>query len=223
MKILKKIPHKQLKPILMLVTLIIVVSSYFFGYQKYSGKAELLEKENKVLINDRNELQEKNKNKEALIEEINEMKDRKKLIMDIFPSDLTQDKNIVFINNLANNTGMEIMGINLSDNELFYPAKGLDVSDTDDLLGYKTKITISYSSTYEDLKECLSYINNYNERMNIPTYSATFNNTSGNLSGTMTIDLYSLSGGDVEFEDPLIEGIPIGRDNIFKTFETSID
>ena len=47
MEKLKQIPQKQLKLILILVTLIIVVCSYYFGYQKYSSMAEVPDKENK--------------------------------------------------------------------------------------------------------------------------------------------------------------------------------
>lgn len=219
MEILKKIPQKQVKFILVLLTLIIVVCSYFFGQQKYSKKAELLKKENISLTNEMNELQQKNRNKDVLIKEINEMNDRAKLLIDEFPSELTQDKNIMFIHNLSNHTGMDIKGINLSDNELFYPIVGQSTPDMEDLLGYKAKITISYSSTYEALKRCIKYIHDYDERMNIPGFSASFDHATGNLSGTMTIHVYALCGMDKEFNDAIIDGVTKGKDNIFGTFE----
>ena len=63
----------------------------------------------------------------------------------------------------------------------------------------------------------------YDERMNIPTFNAAFNHTTGKLSGTMTIDMYALSGTGKEFVDPVIDGLPLGTDNIFGTFEKPID
>lgn len=223
MEKLKQIPQKQLKLILILVTLIIVVCSYYFGYQKYSSMAEVLDKENKVLITNRNELQEKNRNKDVYINEINEMKDKVAALLNAFPSGLTQDKIIMFIYDLANNTGVELTSINLGDTEPFYPTSGPDIADIGELMGYRAKVTLSYSSTYEDLKKWVSYIHDYDERMNIPTFNAAFNHTTGKLSGTMTIDMYALSGTGKEFVDPVIDGLPLGTDNIFGTFEKPID
>ncbi|NLO08995.1 MAG: hypothetical protein GX129_03895 [Clostridiales bacterium] len=223
MEKLKQIPQKQLKLILILVTLILVVCSYFFGYQKFSSKAEKLEKENKILINNRIELQQKSMNKDTLIDETNEMKEKIDLMLDEFPAGLTQEKIIMFIYNLANNTGMEISALHLNELELFYPVSGPEVVDTDGLMGHNTKVTISYSSTYEGLKKWVDYIHNYEERMNIPSFSAAFNHTTGKLSGTMIIDLYALSGTNKEFVDPIIEGLPIGTDNIFGAFDSPID
>lgn len=219
MEILRKIPQKQVKFILVLFTLIIVVPSYFFGQQKYSKKAELLKKENINLTNEMNELQQKNRNRDDLIKEINEMNDRSKLLIDKFPSELSQDKNIMFIHNLSKHTGMDIKGINLSDSELFYPIVSQNTPDMEDLLGYKSKITISYSSTYQGLKKCISYIHGFDERMNIPGFTASFDHATGNLSGTMTIDVYALCGTDKKFDEAIIDGVSVGKDNIFGTFE----
>lgn len=223
MEKLKQLPQRQLKLILILVTLILIVGSYFFGYQKFSNKAEQLDRENKMLINQRIELQQKNMNKDAIIDETKEMKEKTKILMDSFPRGLSQEKSIMFIHSLASNTGMEIGSINLSELELFYPLSGPEEVNIDQLMGHKTKVTISYSSTYEGLKKWISYIHDYDERMNIPSFSAAFNHTTGKLSGTMMIDLYALNGSDKEFKDPVINGVPIGTDNIFGSFDIPID
>lgn len=223
MEILKKIPQKQIKLIIVLVTLVIIVFSYFFGYRKYDNKAEIINKENRLLISSKNELKEKHKKKDALVENIKEMKERIMLIDNEFPSGLAQDKSIMFIHNLSNYAEMNIKLISLNDNKLFYPATGFEVSDNGGLKGYKTSVTISYASTYEGFKKCIDYISNYKDRMNIPNFNAAFDNTSGNLSGTMTIDMYALSGMDKKFEETIIEGVLIGTDNIFGTFENPMN
>lgn len=238
MDISKKIPHKQLKLLIVLATLLTVVCSYYFGFQKYNKKAELLEKENRTLTVQRNELIDKNSKMAIMTEEINIMKGSYEALLDKFPSDLTQDKNIMFIYNLAKHAEMEIKVISLGENELFYSPLGysnttLDAStesnDTtqatnrEDILGYKTMVTISYSSTYEGLKKCISYINDYKDRVNVSSITAAFDQTSGILSGTMTINLYALSGTDKEFEEVVIDTVPIGTDNIFGTFEGPMD
>ena len=71
---------------------------------------------------------------------------------------------------------MELTSINLGDTELFYQ-HGTGYSDIGELMGYRAKVTLSYSSTYEALKKWVSYIHDYDERMNIPTFNAAFNHT----------------------------------------------
>lgn len=219
----KLLPQKQLKLIIILLTLILIVGSYFFGYQRFSNKAEQLDKENKLLINQRMELQQKSTNKDALINETEEMKEKIKTLLNEFPRGLLQEKSIMFIHDLANNTGMEIATINLSELELFYPLSGPEEPNEEQLMGHKAKVTISYSTTYEGLKKWISYIHDYDERMNIPSFSAAFNHTTGKLSGTMMIDLYALNGSGKECKAPVINGVPIGTDNIFGSFDIPID
>lgn len=224
MDLLKKIPQRQVKRFLILITLLIIAASYFFGYQKFSKKTDLLIDENRTLTSERNELQQKNNNKENIIRETEEMKEKIEYLLNQFPSTLTQDKTIMFIHNLAEHAGMTIKMIGLSENELFYPLSGPDgSSDTDQLLGFKTKVTISYESTYEGLKNCIDYIHSYKDRANIPSFNASFDHATGNLSGTMSIDFYALAGIDREVKEETIDGVRIGTDNIFGTFENLTD
>lgn len=238
MGILKKLPQKQVKLIIVLVSLLIVACAYFFGFQRFNKKAELIRKENISLTTQRNELMEKSRNEAAMTEEINIMREKYELIIDEFPSDLTQDKSIMFIYNLSKLANMEIKVIGLSEKELFYSPMGytdtpieantegddtVEASSSQVLLGYKTSVNISYSSTYDGLKKCISQINDNKDRMNVANFTAAFDQTSGILSGTMTIDFYALSGTDKEFEETIIDTIPIGTENIFGTFEIPMD
>ena len=87
------------------------------------------------------------------------------------------------------------------------------------LTGYKTAVTIAYQTTYGGLKKSIRYINDYKERMNIMNLTASFDNTTGNLTGIMTIELYAVSGGGRVPEKPVINGVQLGTDNIFGAFE----
>lgn len=240
MNIIKKTPQKQVKLILVLVTLLIVVLSYFFGFQKFNKKAELLERENRTLTSERNELLEKNRNKATMTEEMDIMRERYEQLIDEFPSDITQDRTIMFVYNLAKYAGMEVKVIGLGENELFYSPLGYNntpleatteitdvtqTSNNEGILGYKTRVNISYSSTYEGLKKCINYINDDKDRMNVSSFTAAFDQTSGILSGTMIIDFFALSGTDKELDEAVIaiDTVPIGTENIFGTFEAYID
>lgn len=59
MNILRRIPRRQLKLMVVLISLLLVAGSYFFGFQRLNKKAEALKKENITLTSERNELLER--------------------------------------------------------------------------------------------------------------------------------------------------------------------
>lgn len=89
--------------------------------------------------------------------------------------------------------------------------------------GYKTAVTIAYQTTYEGLKKSIRYINEYDERMNVIDLTASFDNTTGNLTGVMTIELFAVNGRDRVPEEPVIPGVQLGTDNIFGSFEIPLE
>ena len=90
------------------------------------------------------------------------------------------------------------------------------------LKGYQSSITINYQTSYSGLKKAIDFINNYYEKMRIQSITAAFDSTTGNLTGTIIIDLFMLSGEGREAEPFDINGIEIGTDNIFGTFELPV-
>lgn len=91
------------------------------------------------------------------------------------------------------------------------------------ITGYETSIVLSYRATYEGLKKCIEYINNYDEKMNISELNAAFDSTTGNLTGTLTVTMYALEGAGRKYIEPQIAGVNLGTDNIFGTFELPLD
>jgi outer membrane murein-binding lipoprotein Lpp len=90
------------------------------------------------------------------------------------------------------------------------------------ITGYQTAITLNYQTNYEGLKKCVDYINRNEDKMTIHDLSASFDSSTGNLTGSMTINLYSITGTDKVYEEPEINGGRIGTKNIFGTFELPV-
>ena len=85
---------------------------------------------------------------------------------------------------------------------------------------YRYPVTISYTTTYQGLKQAINYINNYGERMTIDSVSVAFDESTGLLEGTMVLNLYTLSDSvKPHYTIPQISGIPIGNPNIFGTYQ----
>lgn len=97
----------------------------------------------------------------------------------------------------------------------YIKGKTMDLNIT----GYTTSIVLTYQASYQGLKKCIEFINNNKEKMNITEISAAFDNTTGNLTGTLTISVYALAGIKKGEEEVTIPGIDLGMDNIFNSIE----
>lgn len=88
-------------------------------------------------------------------------------------------------------------------------------------IGMKSAVNISFKTTYAGLKKAIDYINKNHDRMTIGELNATYDTDTGNLSGSMVINMYILSGLGIQktYEPPNLEDIVTGKDNIFGTLK----
>lgn len=256
---MNKITEKEKRLLLILVTVLILVGSYQFGYQKYHTLAVNIESENQELTGKLMELQQKQVKKQKMIEETTEYVSKTRAILDQFPQLLTQEKNIIFVTELEQNADIKVDSIAFNELTLFYTPDGVPTTETTNatqtdvlsetessiqegsnnveeennfntetkandnikngsVTGYKSTIILTYQSTYEGLKKAIDYINTYHEKRHISDITASFDMTTGNLSGTINIVLYEADGG-ISYEPPILNNIGVGKDNIFGTFE----
>lgn len=85
--------------------------------------------------------------------------------------------------------------------------------------GYNCVVSIDFKVSYVGLKDSIDYINNYTERMNIRELKMSYDMNTGNLSGTMLINMFQLANAGKAEEEPAIAGVSIGKNNIFGTIE----
>ena len=87
--------------------------------------------------------------------------------------------------------------------------------------GMKSTVSISFKTTYEGLKKTIDFVNESSRRMTIGELNTTYDTATGNLTGSMTINMYMLTGSGVEktYEPPAMDDIKTGRDNIFGTLK----
>ena len=83
------------------------------------------------------------------------------------------------------------------------------------MTGLVSSININFQTTYEDFKKLVDYINNYPEKTSISNASLSYDSSTGELIGSMTINRYALTGTGKVYEEPYIGDISIGTDNIF--------
>ena len=245
----RRISEKDLKLIISLFAILILVGSYQFGYRKFTARAEELYSENEELDAKFDELSSLQGSKGDYLSQIDEMQGNIKAILDKYPAALTQEKIMMFLLELEEYADMDINNISFQDVNQFYSttnsSENSEVSIQNDqdnintlnqeetseddikyedlvITGYQTAIVINYRTNYKGLKKAIDYINKNEDKMNINDLSASFDNTTGNLTGSMTINLFSIMGTDKVYEEPKINGGRIGTDNIFGTVEAPV-
>ncbi len=91
--------------------------------------------------------------------------------------------------------------------------------DMRQIKGYESTLTITFKVSYEGLKKCIDYINNYPEKRNIDEITLSYDSETGNLNGSMKINMYNLIGTGKEFSEPTMGNVGIGLENIFGTID----
>ncbi len=82
---------------------------------------------------------------------------------------------------------------------------------------YSTPLAMTFTSTYDGLKNILEAIPVNQNKQSIESVSAAFDTTTGNISGTITLNKFYLIGANRTYIEPNITGVPTGTDNIFGT------
>lgn len=86
---------------------------------------------------------------------------------------------------------------------------------------YKAPITFSFALTYSAAKDWIKEVLEDREnKKSITNLTLNYEEQTGNIRGTMVINMFSLTGTDRIYEAPDIPGIGVGTDNLFKSSET---
>lgn len=166
---------------------------------------------------------------------------KKEELMNRFPSDIPQEASLLFMDNTEKKIPVSLYQVGFGEDVAMQmtsaptqeaidqvEADTGDVTDdsvyadttsqtavTSGLTGISTSTDFSYTAGYEEFKEFLDYIENYNDRMVITSLTASYAMDMNQVNGNFTLIQYALKGEDrnpVSFLEPeMIQG----TNNIF--------
>lgn len=87
---------------------------------------------------------------------------------------------------------------------------------------YRNQDTLQFVTTYKGLKNAVKYLNTQTGRITIDNINASFDSSSGNLAGTMVINLFSMDNAGITYVEPDAGKVKLGTQNIFGTIETPV-
>ena len=84
---------------------------------------------------------------------------------------------------------------------------------------YRTQVTMQFNGTYAGLKEAVTYLADQNGRMTLDNVNASYDTSTGNLTGTIIVNMFSMTGTGNSYSEPDAGDVTYGTDNIFGTIE----
>lgn len=226
---------KDIQLLLIVFGILIAFSSWQFVYKANEEKTNKIKTENTGLQATVHDLEVLDAKKDEFLSEIEKMKTECVGITNSFVSGLLAEDEIMYLYNMelvdandvkvptvsmgeaaevpyiAASTSTDTAATNTTDTatatETFQPVdEGIKL--------YNSETTVSFTTTYNGLKNVVRYVYEIPARKAISSVSLAASED-GYLSGTMNLNFYCMTGTDVPYSYISIPGVPIGTDNIF--------
>lgn len=119
----------------------------------------------------------------------------------------------------------EIEGTDTKAEEALADATEAAVSDVADLTDltvlFRRLDTLQFNGTYDSLKDAVDYLASRSGRMTLDSVDASFDASTGNLIGTITVNMFSMTGTGSTYTEPDAGSVALGRKDLFGTIDAA--
>lgn len=96
-----------------------------------------------------------------------------------------------------------------------------DSLDLNSVALYRVKNTMEFNGTYQELKDLVDYLAADASRLTIDSVDIDFSASTGDLGGTVVVNMYSMTGTGRDYVTPDVSSVVLGNHNLFGTLTTS--
>lgn len=218
-----KVSKRDLYLLLALAGIIIVFCAWQFGFKNMSAKTETLRADTAVVQAEIDKYSAVKNNIDIYQKGIEDATNRIADILRKFPTNVLTEDAIMLGRELErDNDTTYVSGTTIGETLNTYTAQSSPVDASAAPITYqlfKSKIVLSYTTSYKGLKDMFDYIAGHTNRMSIDNFSVSYDTSTGLLSGTSTVEMCYVSGSDKAYVEQNLSGVKIGTDNIFSTVE----
>lgn len=234
--------------LIILLGFLIPVGVYFFVYNNFTEKTAALNGQNAVLQTEVDYLQDLADHKQEYIDETENMQVSIAEIKTHFPAEYKPEDDILYVVGLENDYGTKVPSMTMGLSSMIEVAapeapmpeaapvetdiESLDAEvavaegDTVDAPApqislFTTPVAVTMQSSYRSLKDIIYKLNNDPNRKSIDAITAVFDTETGQLAVSLAYSAYSLTGTETTYQEPVVNGIFYGTNDIFKTGEKS--
>lgn len=223
----------NIKILLFIAAVAILGLTYLYVFKDNMSDADSIHSEVESLQARYDELMEKQKDRDMYEEKTAEFNKKFAERLAYFPATLDQEISVMFVKGLTKDEGnlqFDVKSVGLGQPQSFYSlsaAASADVSssdsaetDTQDAVAsgnyecMSAAFPLSYTGSYEGLKDFIDYIMNYKYRMNISSFNISYNSSDDTYSGSVALNAYCITGGGRE-ADKVDVDVKEGVSNIF--------
>ena len=119
----------------------------------------------------------------------------------------------------------EVEGTDTKAEEALADATEAAVSDaadlTDQTVLFRRLDTLQFNGTYDCLKDAVDYLASRSGRMTLDSVDASFDASTGNLIGTITVNMFSMTGTGSIYTEPDAGSVALGRKDLFGTIDAA--
>ena len=119
----------------------------------------------------------------------------------------------------------EVEGTDTKAEEALADATEAAVSDaadlTDQTVLFRRLDTLQFNGTYDSLKDAVDYLASRSGRMTLDSVDASFDASTGNLIGTITVNMFSMTGTGSTYTEPDAGSVTLGRKDLFGTIDAA--
>lgn len=205
----------NIKIILVLLAIAMVAGVYMYVFKPNRDDTESLESDIAALETRLADLKEKEKYRDQYVADTKDYYKRFDEIVAYFPATLDQEISIMFMKGaeVARNGEFSLNTVGLGRVNQFYTLGGTSNVPN----GYvcsQAAFPVSYTGTYNGVKEFIDYIMAYQYRMNISSINIAYNTEEDIATGSISMNAYAVAGGDREADKVEVD-VENGVDNLF--------
>lgn len=203
-----------------LLGILSVVCSYFLVFWPTMEKADALETENERLQAQITDLTIKTDSKDSYVADTEQMRQEIDAVYQRFPVDVREEDGILLAVNQEQIAPMMIDSINMTACEPVVLPESAGENGASSLL-MRRNVTIHYLVSYDGLKRSVKNIGAQDNRMSIQNLAVAYDESTGLLRGTTSVDMYCVPGQPgKEYVQPGFSSVLVGTDNIFGSLES---
>ena len=223
-----KITRRDLGVIMILVGILSVFLVYQMNFKDMQTQVEALQEEQKNLKTQIDDLQPVKDNAPFYTSMMERFKDELTDIVAEFPVNILYEDGIMYVVELEENEdfNVSIPSFTVSEAAVSQTVEGAgSLTGLTYTLGQST-MSFSYTAdSYQDMKDFVDYVySDVDNKRTITNVSMVFDNTTGEVSGSVNINMYVMSDGSSAYEQIELPLDSLGVENIFgEVQETEAD
>lgn len=223
-----KIDKKAINLIIGLIGIIILAVAYMAIAKPMKEKTAQIEAENVGLKEKAEEYEAINAQKSKYEQGIVDFTSTREELLSAFPAGMTKEDEIMYWANMerANYSVLNIDNLVMSSwSEVFVDGQPSHSSEegATQLHLYSAPVNYTYKATYQGIKDMVSYVFAQTDKKSIENLTASYDTQTGNLTGTIDINMYYMEGTGNEYKPYSIPSVPTGVTDVFHSNEILSD